>query len=232
MHRGYIKLWRKIEDSEVWSDPYLLQMWIYCLFHANWEDKWFPWKTNKGYIRLHLKPGQFATGRDVLGEATKSNPKTAYRRLEALEKMGNIKLIKTHNCTIVEILNWDLYQGKDEKIGQPNVINNQSIKGGFEETVSSQCPANVQPMSTAKHYKKDKHYKKTSAPEKNDAVNESSRKERKGTGPFLSSTKRQGLSPSANKEIPDMILNKDFLLGVDFDDSLFNLNIKEDSLFN
>ena len=40
MHRGYVKMWRKIEDSGLWKKdpPTALKVFQWLLMHAAWKD--------------------------------------------------------------------------------------------------------------------------------------------------------------------------------------------------
>ncbi len=66
MHRGYIRLWRKIEDNPLSKDPYFMALWSWILLLSNHQEK--EWKI--GYQKIPVKTGQFATSRASLSKKT------------------------------------------------------------------------------------------------------------------------------------------------------------------
>lgn len=53
MHRGYIKIWRKITEWEWWDDHLTFWFFIHLIFMANWEDK--------QWHGITIKRGQFVS---------------------------------------------------------------------------------------------------------------------------------------------------------------------------
>jgi len=37
VHRGYVKLYRKIIDSTIYRNPKLVHLWVHCLVKASYE---------------------------------------------------------------------------------------------------------------------------------------------------------------------------------------------------
>lgn len=115
MNNGWIKLHRKIEDSQVFADPNLLKLWVLCLLSANHKEGWFD---VDGIIEpIQIVAGQFITGRFSLHKAYYPRKKkqnvsalTLWRWLEKLEKIGNLKIESNNKYSIVTIMNWDTYQ--------------------------------------------------------------------------------------------------------------------------
>ena len=54
MHRGYIKVWRKIQEFDWYKSPTVLALWIHILIRCNHKDK--------SYQGLVIKRGSFKTG--------------------------------------------------------------------------------------------------------------------------------------------------------------------------
>lgn len=137
MH-GYIKLHRKIMDSAVWSDPYYLKLWMYCLMKATHKER----EVILGNQVITLKPGQFITGRNSLAEDLNKEmkpkqrlaEKTWYRYMENLERWQMLTIKKTNKYSVISILKWNEYQESDHQ---------KSIKS----------PSDDQQMSTNKNVK-------------------------------------------------------------------------------
>lgn len=144
MQQGYIKLYRKILDSPVWSDPYYLKLWLYCLLKATHRER----KVIHGNQVITLQPGQFLTGRISLAEDLNKDMKpklrlserTWYRYLENLEKWQMLSIKKTNKYSIVSINKWKEYQETDQQL-------------------TNNCPSNDHQMSTNKNVKNDKNVK-------------------------------------------------------------------------
>lgn len=126
---GFFKLWRGLLDSAIFSDPELLQMWVYCIGRANYTARQalIPNTTE----RIEIPRGSFITTRSDLHKAiTKDGPKrsamTVWRKLIALEGMGCVNLENLNNHgTKVTVCNYETYQSPDFERDQP-VISRRS----------------------------------------------------------------------------------------------------------
>lgn len=128
MERGWVKLWRKSKNSDVFAHNGIWKLWCLCLMKANHKDG----KVSiPGVLKpIKLRPGQFITGRDSLhydyhqGDIKKSRysrklkpvPKTLYRYIEFLAKNQNLSIKKYSKYSIITIINWPAYQ---ENVQQP-----------------------------------------------------------------------------------------------------------------
>ena len=137
MNTGWVKLWRQIEDSQVWQNPHLLHAWMYCLLEANHAPKWVPVHGLTKPVRVGV--GQFITGRFSLHaglypKKKKSNPcaKTTWRWLETLANMQNLSVETSSRYSLVTIHNYERYQSNRGEDVQVDV-----------QPVSSRCPAGV-----------------------------------------------------------------------------------------
>jgi len=109
MHRGYIKLWRKVQDSKHFSRSLAhVGLFDMMLILANWKT---------GFFCGHkILPGQFATSAQSLAKRVGETRAKIRRLLKDLSEDG---LISTNNVanrfTIITILNWETYQGQEPK---------------------------------------------------------------------------------------------------------------------
>ncbi len=127
MDNGWIKLWRKTLDSQIFAHEGLLKLFILCLLKANREpaDVTIP-----GILKpIHLEPGQFITGRESLWEDyhqlhLKKKPRrkplphaySLFRWLLTLQDMQKL-CIKTYNkYSIITVLNWNQYQENVQQV--------------------------------------------------------------------------------------------------------------------
>jgi len=107
MNKNWIKLNRKLLDSDVFKNEKLLKIWIWILLKANHKENTFL----LGRQKLTINKGQFAMGLNKSSENLDLAKSTIHYWINYLEKIGKVKLKKTNKYTIITILNWDLYQG-------------------------------------------------------------------------------------------------------------------------
>ena len=141
MSAGYIKLYRKVTESIVWTNSDMLKLWVLCLTKAAHTERKFLFNGNE----LKLNPGEFVTGRDSLAEEfnkgakpkDKVASKTLWRYLKKMENNEMLSIQSNNRYSVVSICNWSEYQ--------------QSV-----QQVSSNCPTTVQQVSTNKNEKNEK----------------------------------------------------------------------------
>ncbi len=124
MKDGWIKLYRKSIDSQVFKNDHLWKLWCLCLLKANH-------KTQYVYIDgvvepIKVDPGQFITGRFQLhgdyhqwGRGYKKrfpSAYTAWRWLLTLQRMQNLSIKSFSKYSIISIINWDLYQENEQQL--------------------------------------------------------------------------------------------------------------------
>lgn len=137
MTQGFISLHRKLMENPIWSDPYYLKLWMYCLFTASHKEH----EQLIGNQMIKLQRGQFVKGRFSLAEdmnkgmkpKQKLNDKTWWRYLENLEKWGMLTIKSTNKYSVITIDKYDFYQDVFSKTDQQK---------------SNSCPSNDQQMST------------------------------------------------------------------------------------
>ena len=127
MHRGYLKLWRKIKDWEWYGDPNIVALFIHLLLTANIDDrKW------RGKL---IKRGQLVAGRRSLSKETGISEQSIRTSLEKLKLTHEITIQSTNLYSIITLNNYELYN-ENQPTNQPT---NQ--------------PAINQPSTTTKEYK-------------------------------------------------------------------------------
>jgi hypothetical protein len=69
VERGWVKLWRRAEDADVFADANLWHLWTWCLLQATHKPHAVPVRTGRGQTTITLKPGQFIFGRHTAAKA-------------------------------------------------------------------------------------------------------------------------------------------------------------------
>ncbi|MBO0412467.1 DnaD domain protein [Enterococcus hulanensis] len=141
MNHGYIKLYRKVTGSFVWTNSNMLKLWILCLTKASHKESRFIFNGQE----IAVSSGQFVTGRAVIEkEFNEGVPRdqqivgrTLWRWLKRFEKEEMLSIKSTSKYSVISIKNWNEYQGSDQQ-------------------VSSGRPSTVQQVSTYKNEKNDK----------------------------------------------------------------------------
>src|SRR5690625_5107350 len=129
--QGYIKIYRKLMDSPIWSDPYYLKLWMYCLMKATHKER----EVILGNQVVPLEPGQFITGRTSLSEdlnkgmkpKQKLNESTWWRYLNNLEKLEMLHMKKTNKYSIVSIAKWSDYQETEQQMNNRRTSDEQQM---------------------------------------------------------------------------------------------------------
>jgi len=137
MHRGYIKVWRKIQESFIWEDSEILKIFIYLIMSANYQETEFLFNGKKEI----LKRGDLMCGRHKLSAELGISENKIYRVLAILEKEQLIEQRKTNLFTIVSILNYNQYQSNEQLNEQP---------------VDNQQTTSRQPVDTSKELRRTK----------------------------------------------------------------------------
>jgi len=103
---GWIKLHRKLLENPIFLNPYLLQIFIYCLLKANHKDNELIWN---GKLET-IKSGSFITGRIQMAKDLKQNESALYKRLHLLTNLGYIELKSNNKFTLLTIVKYKTYQ--------------------------------------------------------------------------------------------------------------------------
>ena len=145
MRSGWVKLHRKIIDSEMYKNLNSKQrdVMIQCLLLANHEQNTWEWGQ-----KLHTcQPGQFITSINSLAGKCSSDTKVQSVRtsLLKLEKWQFLTSESTKSGRLITILNWESYQ---KEVAEAN-------KDGNRQLTKSQQTANKE-LTTIKNVKKEK----------------------------------------------------------------------------
>jgi hypothetical protein len=111
MHRGYIKLWRKIRDNPRLKDPDYLALWIWILI----ESTHSPDDQILGKERITCMPGQFTTGRKQLSSLSGISESKVERLLNLMESEQQIEQRKTSVNRLITVINWKDYQSSEQR---------------------------------------------------------------------------------------------------------------------
>ena len=120
MERGYVKLWRRTIDSPIFTDSYLLHLWLWILLRAAHAPRTVPIRTGRGQMLVELKEGQLIFGRHAAARTLNWSASTTYDRLQILKKSKMIGIQPGTHYSIITVLKWDIYQGERGGIRQPN----------------------------------------------------------------------------------------------------------------
>ena len=147
---GWIKLYRKIRQSFVWTDANQLKLWLLILMKATHDSNRFLFNGKE----IQLSSGQMVTGRDALALEFNQGAKPVHqvssrqlwRWIKLFEKEQMLSIKSTTKYSVITVLNWNEYQQSDQLL-------------------SSTSPSSVQQLSTNKNVKNEKNVKNTTTTE-------------------------------------------------------------------
>jgi len=119
MHRGYIRLWRKLNDWEWISDPNVVLVFIHLLLDINFKDK--------KWHGIDIPRGSVLVGRKSLAKKVGLSEQSIRTALTKLKSTNEITIKSTNKYSLISINNYNLYQQTTNKTtdNQP-AINQQS----------------------------------------------------------------------------------------------------------
>lgn len=131
MAKGYIKLYRQIQETSIWADSNKLKLWLLCLLKATHEGR----TQIVGNQTINLEPGQFITGRNDIADDFNRGAKrccsvdgqTLFRWLKLFENLKMLNIKTTNKYTIVTVLNWDKYQGNEQQVNIKRTSNEHQM---------------------------------------------------------------------------------------------------------
>ena len=121
MNEGWVKIYRSICESPVFTDAEALRLWIYILCNAAHKEHDVLYY---GKI-VHLEKGQFITGRKILAQKFQTSESKVYRKLQLLKRLGNVNIISNNSFSLVTVVNWEKYQDNFESLNNEQTTNEQ-----------------------------------------------------------------------------------------------------------
>jgi len=111
MHRGYIKLHRKLLRWYGSPSPYRMALWVHLLLKANHQDKKFLFNGNPTVV----KRGSLITGRKKLSMETGVSSSYIQKLLKEFENEGMLEQQTTNKSRLITITCWSEYQLKEQQ---------------------------------------------------------------------------------------------------------------------
>jgi hypothetical protein len=128
---GYVKLWRKLLDSPIFTNHNLLVFWIWCLLKATHKEV----DIMVGYQSVTLQPGQFVFGLKASSKETRLSIQKIRTCLLILKNLQNITIKTTNRYSLISIVNWLDYQGDitinstiSQQTNNKQITTNKNIK--------------------------------------------------------------------------------------------------------
>lgn len=137
MHRGYVKLWRKVFDSGIGREHTTFVVWVWLL--CNVTRKPLNYIVRGQMIRL--EPGEIITGRKVIAANLYTTERAVRTALDHLQTWGNVAIRATKRFSIIKVVNWELYQETGILSGQQEVqeTTKKRPRGDQEATTKQEC---------------------------------------------------------------------------------------------
>jgi len=139
MHRGYIKLWRKIVDWSWYQDANTLATFIHLIIKCNHKDT--------VYMGHPVPRGSCVCGRFKLSKDIGLSERSVRTCLEHLKSTNDLTIKTTNKFSIISIANYESYQGE--------TTSKASNKTTFNRPTTDQQP------TTSKECKEHKNEKNT-----------------------------------------------------------------------
>ncbi|WP_412941424.1 hypothetical protein [Faecalibacillus intestinalis] len=95
--KGYVKAYRKMQDTEVFKSPYAVQLFLYCLFNAKFSGK---------------DAGTFVTTQDKIRKDLGWSRPTVIKFMKFLKEINCIDYQGSNTDTKIKVINFQYYQGK------------------------------------------------------------------------------------------------------------------------
>jgi hypothetical protein len=138
MHRGYIKVWRKIEDSFFYKDSAYVHLWVHLLMKANHIRHEFIFNGK----RMSCERGQCITGRHKLSQETGIEVNKVTRLLKMLKSEQQIEQQTNNRFSLITILKYEDYQGDNEQQNKQQVNNKRTASEQQMNTNNNEVEVN------------------------------------------------------------------------------------------
>lgn len=121
IQRGYIRLFRAIEDWEWYDNPFVTKIFIHCLVKANEKQK--QWRD------LTIKRGQFVTSYEKLAAANGMTIQQTRTALKSLQSTNDIEYQSTNQYTVITVKKYNLWQAINIRKNEADTIPDNKQKG-------------------------------------------------------------------------------------------------------
>jgi hypothetical protein len=133
MQRGYVKVWRKIEDSGLMQMPNTLALFMFLLLNATHKDK----KVGTTTGIIELKRGQYISGRKELAARLKQTEQQIRTSIDRLVQLQILSVFSTNKYSVYVIENYSKYQDEQESSNQQ--ATNKQPTDNQQTTTKQEC---------------------------------------------------------------------------------------------
>lgn len=133
MNRGYIKVWRKIDDSGLLHMPNTLALFMFLLMKAMHKDC----KVGTPTGIVELKRGQYISGRKKLALELEQSEQEIRTSLSRLTELGIINQQTTNRYTIYTIVKYGEYQDANQQTTSTST--NKQPTNNQQTTTKEEC---------------------------------------------------------------------------------------------
>jgi hypothetical protein len=126
--KGWVRLYRKVQDHPRYRDSEFVHVWVELLINATYKPIQRVFRGQE----ITLRPGQLITGRFAIERQTGVNASKVQRVLKRLKSDHLIDQQGSNACSLITILNWESEQGFDQQSDQ-RTINQRSASDHSQE---------------------------------------------------------------------------------------------------
>jgi len=141
---GWIKIYYNFLQWEWFEKPEMVQLFLYFLLNANYEEK--KWQG------ITVKRGQLVTSRPALKSKLRMTDQQIRTCISRLESTGEITKETTNKYTLITICNYEAYQSA-ESLQQPT--SNRRATDNHAENQPTSQPTNQPTKNTSQLFKKE-----------------------------------------------------------------------------
>lgn len=113
---GWVKIYRRIQGSSVWSDPVTLKVWMHLLLNATHK----PRKVMHGSQEVSLQPGDLVIAYRETAARLGLSKDAFFRRVTALDRARMVRRKAGRYFTVISITNWSTYQSEEVESETPS----------------------------------------------------------------------------------------------------------------
>jgi hypothetical protein len=151
----WIKVHRRLLDSDVFANPNTLKVWVWLLLKANYKDRILSLRTGRGSEDVLIKRGRVLFGRKTAAKELKLSESAAYRNIKKLESLGKISVKANTHYSIITICKYELYQSITDTDRTANEQQTNSKRTANEQQVNTpKKDKNIQEGKESKEFNK------------------------------------------------------------------------------